>query len=186
MVLKIIVGIIIALYPLAVYFGLQVFEVKTLGLLLLGVLVLRMFASKASMSGQLILMTAGGCLLASAIVFTNETLYLKLYPVLMNGLMFAVFISTLLWPPSMIERLARLKEPDLEDDAIEYTKKVTVLWCVFFVLNGSIALWTVVEGSMEQWTLYNGLIAYLLMGTLMGAELCVRFWVKRSKGAVDV
>ncbi len=184
MLLKVIVGILVLLYPVAVYYGLQVFEVKTLGILLLGVLVVRMFLSKASSTKQLLLVSAGGVLLASIIVFTNDALYLKLYPVLMNVLMFLVFFTSLFRPPSVVERLARIREPELDAHAVAYTRKVTMVWCVFFLMNGSVALWTVLAGTMAQWTLYNGLISYILLGVLMAAEFVVRLWVKKHKGEI--
>ncbi|MBP9601744.1 MAG: hypothetical protein KBE41_09595, partial [Lutibacter sp.] len=40
------------------------------------------------------------------------------------------------------------------------------IWVAFFVFNGSLALYTTLFGSFTTWTLYNGLIAYVLIGTL--------------------
>lgn len=182
MLLKVIIGMLVLLYPVAVYFGLQVFEVKTLGILLLGVLVVRFFLSKASVTKQLVVVSSGGVLLAGIIVFTNDALYLKLYPVLMNVLMFSVFFTSLLRPPSAVERLARIREPELDAYGVAYTKKVTMLWCAFFLMNGSIALWTVFLGTLAQWTLYNGFISYVLIGVLMTMEFIVRVWVRKNKG----
>jgi len=124
--------------------------------------------------------------LAGIIVFTNDALYLKLYPVLMNVLMFSVFFTSLLRPPSAVERLARIREPKLDAHGVAYTRKVTMLWCAFFLVNGSIALWTVFSGTMAQWTLYNGFISYVLIGVLMAMEFVVRVWVKKHNGESNV
>ena len=190
MALKIILGVLLLLYPLAVYFGLQVFEVKTLGIFLMGVLLVRFFLSKSSTTKQLLMVSVGGVALSAIIVFTNDALYLKLYPVLINILMFSVFFTSIFRPPSAVERLARLHEPELDANGVAYTRKVTMVWCVFFVFNGVVALWTVFVGTMEQWTLYNGLVSYVLIGVLMGVEFVVRLWVKKrngvSAGANDV
>jgi uncharacterized membrane protein len=51
---------------------------------------------------------------------------------------------------------------------------------VFFAVNGSVALATALWASTALWTLYNGLVAYLLMGALMGGEWLVR---RRLQGA---
>jgi uncharacterized membrane protein len=80
----------------------------------------------------------------------------------------------------MVERMARLTEPDLPPEAIGYTRKVTQVWCGFFVINGSIALGTAIWASPEVWTLYNGVIAYVLMGLLFGGEYLVRLRFKRA------
>ena len=88
-----------------------------------------------------------------------------------------VFSYSLLKPPSVIERLARLQEPDLPEEGVIYTKKVTLVWCVFFVFNILASLYTVFYTSTEIWTLYNGLISYVLMGTLFLSELLYRKWL---------
>jgi uncharacterized membrane protein len=131
-------------------------------------------------------MSVAGLLVAAALLvatWINETLALRLYPALMNAAMLAAFLHTLWRPPSMIERFARLVEPDLPPEGVRYTRRVTGAWCVFFVVNGAIALWTALAASDEVWALYNGLIAYLLMGALAGGELLVRARVKRAANA---
>ena len=55
-----------------------------------------------------------------------------------------------------------------------YTRKVTQVWCGFFVLNGGLALGTALWASDATWALYNGLIAYGLMGVLFAGEWVVR------------
>ena len=51
---------------------------------------------------------------------------------------------------------------------------MTLVWCGFFVGNGTMALFTVLHGDMHLWTLWNGMVAYILMGMLMAAEWLVR------------
>jgi uncharacterized membrane protein len=104
---------------------------------------------------------------------------LKLYPVLINIIMLIIFGYSLITPPSIIERIARLREPDLPPIAIIYTRRVTQIWCVFFVINGSIALGTVFWASPAIWSLYNGVISYIFMGLLFGGEYLVRGRFKR-------
>ena len=74
----------------------------------------------------------------------------------------------------MVERLARIREPHLSPAGVRYTRKVTQVWCGFFIGNGAIALFTVLYADMRLWTLWNGVIAYILMGTLMASEWLVR------------
>ena len=88
-------------------------------------------------------MWCGGVLLLFIFaVWGNAVLPLKLYPVLVNTAMLSVFGYSLIFPPSMVERLARLREPELPPEAIGYTRRVTQLWSVFFALNGAAALIT--------------------------------------------
>lgn len=118
-------------------------------------------------------------LLAAAAVWGNVLLPLKLYPVLINCAMLTAFGYSLISPPSMVERLARLREPNLPPAAVGYTRRVTQIWCVFFVINGSIALGTALWASEEVWSLYTGVIAYFLMGALFGGEFLFRLRFKR-------
>jgi uncharacterized membrane protein len=75
--------------------------------------------------------------------------------------------------------LARLQEPDLPESGVLYTRKVTLVWCAFFIMNAATALYTCFE-SIEIWTLYNGLISYLLAGSLFAGEWIVRQFVRKE------
>ena len=118
-------------------------------------------------------------LLAACALWANALLPLKLYPVLVNAVLLALFGYSLIVPPSMIERFARLREPDLPDAAIGYTRRVTQVWCVFFVINGSIAFGTALWARPAVWSLYTGVISYILMGLLFAIEYLVRLRFKR-------
>src|SRR6185436_7648546 len=48
------------------------------------------------------------------------------------------------------------------------------IWCLFFALNGSTALLLALAAPLAWWTLYNGLIAYLLIGALFATEWILR------------
>jgi uncharacterized membrane protein len=73
-----------------------------------------------------------------------------------------------------VERIARLEEPNLPAEAVAYTRAVTRVWCLFFVVNGLLALGTVVWGSDRVWFWYNGVIAYGGIGLLLGGERLLR------------
>ena len=83
----------------------------------------------------------------------------KFYPVFVNLLMLSIFGASLRQPESFIERLARLKTPDLPPEAVRYTRRLTMVWCAFFVANGGAALWTVWSGDDVLWALYNGFVS---------------------------
>jgi len=126
---------------------------------------------------------AGTILLALWAYWSGALLPLRFYPVLVNVAFLTVFAYSLIVPPSTIERLARLQGPNLPPAAIAYTRKVTQVWCGFFVLNGAIALYTALFSSMALWSFYNGFLAYLLMGILFAGEYCARCYFKRRYGS---
>lgn len=122
---------------------------------------------------------AGILLLLFAALFEQQG-WLTFYPVLVNICLLALFSSSLWQKQTLVERLARLQDPKLPDSGIEYTRTVTKVWCLFFLINGSIALITCFL-SLSIWTLYNGLISYLAMGALFGGEFLVRKWLQKQQ-----
>lgn len=158
-------------YPLLVYAGTDTLEPRWLTLLLCVFALARALAGRTPIA---LAAFAGVALLALVTITSNALLPLKLYPVLVNLALFAVFFGSLFTPVSAIERIARLREPDLPPEAVRYTRAVTKIWCAFFVLNGGVALFTARWSSDQVWALYNGLIAYILIGILFGAEWLVR------------
>lgn len=171
-----VIGLLILFYPVSVYFASGYFEPWKIACVLLVLLVGRLAigAAENKWSRPLLLTGLFYCGFAA---WSNEPLTLRFYPVLVNAVMFLVFSTSLLSPPSLIERLARLQDPDLPAAGIVYTRRVTQIWCFFFIINGMIALITALWASFEVWSLYNGLIAYLLMGALLGGE----YWVRRRQ-----
>ena len=101
------------------------------------------------------------------------------YPVAVNALMLAVFGGSLFAKQTVIERLARLQHPDLPPEGVAYTRRVTQIWCGFFALNGSLAALLVLLEQYRWWAVYTGIIAYILMGILMGGEFAYRKWVSK-------
>ena len=105
--------------------------------------------------------------------FANFFLFV---PSLLNFVLLTVFLSSITSPPSIAEKFACVLVKDLQEEEIRYCRKVTLVWCVFFVGNGSLATGLAVYASLEVWTAYNGIIAYCLMGTLFISEFLYRHW----------
>ena len=172
-VLSIFAVLITLVYPLAVWLGEGQVEPRLLaGLLLLAGLT-RLPTLAVSQGARWWL--GGTMILVILAIWTNVLFPLKLYPVMVNAALFAVFAYSLIVPPTVDERLARLREPDLPSQAIAYTRRVTQVWCVFFVINGTIALFTALYASSALWWFYNGFVAYLFIGLLFAGE----YWVRR-------
>jgi uncharacterized membrane protein len=173
------------IYPLAIFFGLRLTEPRYVAAVLAIALLLRQRRQAAKILAGLtrvdLSVVAGLLALAATTTVTNSELLLRLYPVAVNAGMLLVFGTSLAYPPSMIERFARLSEPALGPAAIVYTRQVTRIWCAFFVANGAVAGYTALYASRDAWALYNGLIAYLLMGSLFAGEwIYRRFHLSRT------
>jgi len=170
-------------YPFIVYFGLSAFSPQimiSIVLLVLGLRIVLMGKSLPRKNRLLWPSVVALCLMGVG-AFLHATVAVKLYPVAISLLLGTAFFWSLFYPPTTIEMIARITEPDLDDKGVSYTRKVTLIWVVFFLLNATIAGWTVVYGTLEQWTLYNGFISYCLTGALLGAEYLVRRVVRAKE-----
>ncbi len=91
-----------------------------------------------------------------------------------------MFGYSLYKPPSFVERIARLREPDLPPQAVRYTRRVTFVWCIYFVVNASLATGIALWGSDRAWALYSGAVSYVLAGLLFAVEFLVRQYLRRK------
>ena len=169
----------LALYPLLVYFGLRHFGAIWIAAVLLAICVLRFAVLRSSGApaggaAQMWLLCGGGIALAVISIMRGTPDAILYYPVVMNAGMLFIFAHSLVYPPTVVERIARLGTPNLPPAGVRYTRHVTIAWVVFFVCNGTIALYTALFASFGTWALYNGGIAYVLIGAMFGAELLMR------------
>lgn len=178
MIWNVLTAALTLVYPLAICFGHGNIEPRWLAGLLLLTVATRLPTLTLNPAARW--SAAGALMLVALAVASNAMLPLKLYPVLVNAAMLAAFGLSLVSGPSMIERLARLREPDLPPAAVRYTRRVTQAWCLFFVINGLTALGTALFASEAVWSVYNGVIAYMLMGAMFGGEYLLRMRLKRS------
>ncbi|HEV7799796.1 MAG TPA: hypothetical protein VGP15_01850 [Burkholderiales bacterium] len=163
-----------AAYPFAVYFGLEVFEPRHLAGLVVLVALCRAATVRRLCGAVDVVIIGVTASLAAGIAWSNSEALLRFYPVVVTLGLLATFGWSLWRRPSMIERFARLREPALSDAAVAYTRRVTQLWCVFFVFNAAVALYTALAASRATWALYNGFLSYVLVGTLFAIEWLVR------------
>jgi uncharacterized membrane protein len=171
-------------YPFLVYFGLTVIPPQIFVLFGLGVIGLRILCLHRLAGSQpwiVAFILAGFTLTILLLVFPE--LAVKTYPIVISLTAAAVFAMSLRFPPTVVERLARLTEPSLPAAGVIYTRRVTQVWVVFLVGNAGVSAATAVWGSLGLWTLWNGLLSYLAMGILFSAEFLVRRRFRRSEAA---
>jgi uncharacterized membrane protein len=114
------------------------------------------------------------------LALVRSDLSLKAYPICVNLGLLVLFGQSLWRPPTFVERLARLSDGDLDEAAVRYTRRVTQVWCVFFIVNAGLSLAAALFASERVWALYTGGISYVLMGLLFGIEWLVRQRVRRK------
>ena len=181
--LKVGIVILLLLYPFLIYFGLDYFTPSHLGLFFLALFILRVIFTKTKSKTarwQLIFtVVIGGILAILTWIFDSEE-FLLWYPVGLSAAFFLIFTISIIFPPTVIEQIARGYSKHFPPIAVVHTRNVTIVWAVFFAINIFVSSWTVVYGGMEVWTLYNGLISYIIVGILVGGELLVRRRMKKK------
>jgi uncharacterized membrane protein len=166
------------LYPFAVYYGLEYISTRGFALVLGALWGLRAVFSAENLNNRwLALALIVFCVLL--FVFDSPQL-LRWYPVLVNLLLLTVFALSLYIGPPVIERLARLRDGDLPVHAVVYTRQVTKVWAGFFLFNAVLAAALTLWAPLTWWMLYNGFIAYILIGLLFAIEWLVRQRVKNA------
>lgn len=167
--------LLLALYPAAVYWSLQEGRIVWAA----GVLAATALLQAVGNNNRLSLFCAlAAAALAALAALCDTSFPVKFYPVAAN-LAWLAFFGFSLTGESVVEKLARLREPDLPPRACRYCRRVTLAWCGFFIANGAAALDSAVNRSDAWWALYNGLIAYGLMGVMFMGEWMVRRYVRK-------
>ncbi|KVC43330.1 hypothetical protein WL93_05585 [Burkholderia diffusa] len=172
-------------YPLVILFAWQSMSPRYVGCLLVALLWLQRTVGKGTLATALKRLTpldwgVAGALtvLSAAIAVTDSERLLHLYPACVSVGLLVAFGATLWHGPTMIEKFARLTYPEPSPEIVRYTRRVTQVWCAFFIANGSFSVYTALYWSRAGWALYNGLIAYVLIGALVAGEwLWRRFFI---------
>jgi uncharacterized membrane protein len=171
--LSLILIVVSIAYPLFVYMGVQHLSPAFFALVLAGLGIGKFVVGRKSQAaperGQwwtLALVLA----YSLAILITNNTLLLTLYPVIISLGMAYLFASSLKAPESLIERFARLAGETITPRAKHYTRRLTGIWALLLIANAGVALYLALWGDLKSWALYSGLISYLLFGGFFALE----------------
>lgn len=179
LVLAIVNGTLVGLYPVAVWVGLSYLSARAVGVLVMAfvipMLAIRLRnADRASFWTilRIPLLVLG---LVTLGVVLDDARYVLAMPVLINTVLLATFGATLApGAMPMIERFARMQEPELTPAKQAHCRQFTWVWCVFFLLNGGAAATLALTAALSVWATYTGLVAYVLMGMLFAIEYVVR------------
>ena len=176
-VLQVLLGLA---YPALIYLALQVMEPRAVAICMLLFLAARLAVTsprrllRYAKALRLAMIGVTAALLISAA--WNDPVSLRATPALVSFALLIAFAYSLTQRESIIEGYARVLAGDLPEEEILYCRRVTLVWCAFFLVNGSAALWLALEGTLGQWALYTGGIASVMMGILFAAEYIYRHW----------
>jgi uncharacterized membrane protein len=181
-------ALLVLAYPLLIYAALQRISPRSIALGALALL-----AARSLLMGRERWLeyariwaapAAGLAIVLAASAIWNDPLSLLAAPALGSLALLATFGRSLRERESIVEAIARVQLGVLTEDEARYCRRVTWIWCAFFLVNGAVALGLARWGTIEVWALYTGFVAYLLIGTLFSAEYVYRQWrFRRYLGA---
>jgi uncharacterized membrane protein len=89
----------------------------------------------------------------------------------------------------MVSRFARIERGgELPPDLARYTRVLTGLWVLFFVVMASVSFALALAGPRELWSVFTNLVSYVLLALLFLCEYLyrrIRFRHHRHAGLVD-
>lgn len=104
---------------------------------------------------------------------------IKFYPVCANFTVFLIFFTSIFAKETVIQKIAKAIEGELDTFTKSYTHKLTYCWSVFTFLNFLVSLATVFMAE-KWWALYNGVISYALIGSFFAVEYIVRIVLRKK------
>ncbi len=182
---KIVVGVALLGYPVAIYYA---HDHLTPAQLLAGLLILLAVRALVSawvvrrrvrQQGLLAAALGAGAVLVLAVFGDVRMDWLRFYPMLFDLGVAAAFFGSLFTARPLVERIARVFHPDLPPSGVRYTRHVTQAWGTLMVLVALVSLYTALAAPLRTWSLFNGLIVYGVIALAFACEYLVRRRVKR-------
>jgi len=102
----------------------------------------------------------------------KANVWFRLYPAVMVAVAFTAFFVSLFRTP-LCEVVARRTSGELDETGVRYCRRLTVVWTVFLGCHLGVTVATVFM-PMEVWAVYNGFVAYVLMGSFALGEFVYR------------
>lgn len=172
-------GLLVVCYPVLIYVGLRFWSPRVLALLTLALVAANLFLRMSQKTRKELLAllpaTATIVLLASLSASLNNATFILFTPALVNVSLLVTFAVTLRsGAVPLIERFARMQHEDLSDSELRWCRKLTAVWCTFFVLNGAAIVVLALVAPLSWWALYTGALSYVLVGLLGAGEYILR------------
>jgi uncharacterized membrane protein len=124
----------------------------------------------------------------SLILDDYSPIVIRLYPALADFAYLTIMATSFLIPPPLayyfIDIFDKSMKTIIPKEIFDrYCFKASLIWCVFFILDGIVALITVFHGSDIIWGIYNGGITYIIMGLIFIGEFII---LKKKKKKFEI
>jgi uncharacterized membrane protein len=119
---------------------------------------------------------------------SGQEVFARLAPALVYAALGVAFAASLAREDSLVERLARMRIPELPEFVRGYCRRLTGLWALLLLGVGLALAALAVLGPPEVWRAASGWGALALLGAVAAGEFAFRKWWFRyyfSNGPVD-
>jgi len=106
------------------------------------------------------------------IFLLRGNIWFRLYPAIMVAAFLVPFAASLAGTP-LVETFARRMGANLDEAGVAYCRKATVAWTAFLSLHLAATVATVFM-EPRVWAVYNGFVAYILIGGMFLGEFIAR------------
>lgn len=116
---------------------------------------------------------AGVCIFFAIVLISGSKELSYFYPIIVSFIFLCIFLYSLKGE-AIITKIAKLKEKDLNQKVISYTRNLTKVWIGFFIINIIICAYLLTFENKNYWAYYSSFISYILMGLLFVGEFIFR------------
>lgn len=128
-------------------------------------------------AGGLLVMAAMSCMtvaLWATLLVRLDWIYL-IQHIACNAMLCWFFAQTLFGDRTpLITTLARTIHPDMPDDVVRYTRKVTLAWAIFFAMQVLVSLVIFYVASIETWSMFANILNWPLVILMFVVEYLCR------------
>jgi uncharacterized membrane protein len=179
--MKYLFGALIVLYPVLVFSALVIFKlsIRYLSVLIIALAVAYFLVHRHNYKGRhrIVVFVSPAILCGIGIIclITKSSLTLKIYPALADLVYLVIMGTSVLIPPPVVFYFINMFDKKIKEHIEakffeQYCRRAAIVWCVFFVLDGIVALFTVFRASDLVCGIYNGGITYVFMGLIFVGE----------------
>jgi uncharacterized membrane protein len=168
----------IVIYPLSMHFSVAIGDPSPcLLLLLLAVLMISigLFRSYRYKAAAYTLFGAMGVYFFSYYLFPQQITVLYLPPLVVSVFLLWLFGRSLVpGRLALISQVAEAYHGELPPPLARYTRRLTLVWTVYFALLAASVLYLGFIDSDSHWSSYLSVANYLIIGGLLGGEYVLR------------
>ena len=175
---KILDAIVLFLYPVIVVVGITYLGVRWTALLilvLLGRRIIGLVITNKEGTRIILYQVIAMAVIVGVAAASKSHFALRVAPFMISLTFISSFAGSMRGVP-IIERFARLAEPDLSEEEVRYCRKLTKAWMGVLAANSVLVFSAAFVEDKILWTILVGPVSYALLGSAFLVEYPYRKW----------